>query len=631
MPNIERTFEKQIQRLSLRVEKLQRGSSRYSHVRLIHVLVGIPLIWASFQFAGNWAGWIITVAVAAAFFIVLYRHGRLKDSISRHRILLDLKSTQVARMRLDWGRIPQVSAMPMQVEHPFGLDLDITGERSLHHLIDTTVSIEGSRKVWSWLMETEPDLDGILKRQRLVKELSPLICFRDKLIVNARRVREASHERLDAKSILQWLQKRGAGASVGKALFPLSLLAGCNLLILCLGLSVLGMIPWYFYVLFFFYLATLFLLQIEISKAFRDAMSLEATLDRLHAIFRHLEKFGYAHTPNLAGLCAPFQDPRNRPSTQLKRITRIVSGISVRSNPVIWLLLNGVLPWDIYFVRRLEQCRKDISALLPAWLDVFTEVEALSSLANFAALNPGYSYPGIEAEVTHRAVPSNEPNERSQRNEGAGAIAPMRFSAEHLGHPLIPGRKRICNSLYLDERNRIALITGSNMSGKSSFLRTLGVNLCLAYTGAPVCAERLQTGLFRIFACMRINDSLTDGFSFFYAEVKRLKMLLSTVEPHNGLPVIFLLDEIFRGTNNQERFIGSRAYIRAMAEHPAVGAIATHDLELVKLADENRAITNYHFREEVEEGRMLFDYKLRPGPCPTTNALKIMAMAGLPV
>lgn len=563
------------------------------------------------------------MAVVAAFFFVLYRHGRLKDSINRHRILLDLKSTQVARMRLDWERIPRVSAMPVQAEHPFGIDLDIMGERSVHHLIDTTVSIEGSRKVWSWLMAAEPDLDGILKRQKLVKELGPLALFRDKLIVNVLKARETSHDRLEAKSILQWLQKPGSSVSAGRALFPLTLVAGCNLLIFGLGLSVLGMLPWYFYALFFFYLAALLLLQIEIGKAFRDAMNLEATLDRLHAVFQHLEKFGYAHTPNLAGLCAPFLDPANRPSTQLKRISRIVSGISVRSNPIVWLLLNAVLPWDIYFVRRLEQCRKDISALLPAWLDVFTEVEALSSLANFATLNPDYSYPEIETEATHGAAPSNEHNER--------AAAPMHLSAEHLGHPLIAGHKRICNSLCLDESNRIALISGSNMSGKSSFLRTLGVNLCLAYAGAPVCAARLQTGLFRVFACMRINDSLTDGFSFFYAEVKRMKMLLSTVEQHHGLPVLFLLDEIFRGTNNQERFIGSRAYICALAEHPAVGAIATHDLELVKLADENQAITNYHFREDVEEGRMLFDYKLRPGPCPTTNALKIMAMAGLPV
>lgn len=125
MPDLEHTFEKQIQHLSIRIEKLQRVNKQYSYLRLIHVLLGIPLIWASFQFAGNWAGRIVTVAVVAAFFIVLYRHGRLKDSINRHRILLDLKSTQIARIRLDWDRMPRVSGMPMENEHPFGIDLDI--------------------------------------------------------------------------------------------------------------------------------------------------------------------------------------------------------------------------------------------------------------------------------------------------------------------------------------------------------------------------------------------------------------------------------------------------------------------------------------------------------------------------
>ena len=628
MPGLERTFEKQIRRLSFRIEKLQRYDDRYSHIRLMHVLLGIPLIWAGFQFGSDRAGWVVTVAVAVAFVVVLVRHGRLRDSIHRHHILHDLKLAQIARLRLDWDGIPRAYAVPVQPAHPFAIDLDIVGERSLHHLIDTTVSIEGSRKVLSWLMETEPDLARILERQGLVRELSPLVLFRDRLALNVLKGGSTTHRRMDAQRILRWLQERGTGVSARKVLFPLTLFAACNLLVLGLGLSITGMIPWFFYVLFLLYLCTLLFLQGAIGKAFRDAIDLEVTLEGLHSVFRQLEKFGYAHTPNLAGLCAPFRDRRNRPSAQLKRVSRIVSGISVRSNPIVWLLVNGVLPWDVYFVWRLEQCRKDLLVLLPGWLEVFTEIEALSSLANFAALHPDYSYPEFADKAARGTGPSQD---HKECENFAGAISEMQFLVENLGHPLIPGHTRVCNSLFLDERNRIALITGSNMSGKSSFLRTLGVGLCLAYAGAPVCASRLRTGLFRVFACMRINDSLTDGFSFFYAEVKRLKMLLETLENLHGLPVFILLDEIFRGTNNHERFIGSRAYIRALDKYPAVGAVATHDLELIKLADENKAITNYHFREEVEEGRMLFDYRLRPGPCPTTNALKIMAMAGLPV
>ncbi|KAB2854148.1 MAG: DNA mismatch repair protein MutS, partial [Anaerolineae bacterium] len=199
------------------------------------------------------------------------------------------------------------------------------------------------------------------------------------------------------------------------------------------------------------------------------------------------------------------------------------------------------------------------------------------------------------------------------------------------GHPLIPAERRVCNDFSLDKLGEVALITGSNMSGKSSFLRTLGVNLCLVYAGGVVRAGALEIGLFWLFSCIRVMDSLNDGISYFYAEVKRLKALLDALREDDPLPLFFLIDEIFRGTNNRERLIGSRSYIQALANGHGLGLIATHDLELVKLADENPHISNYHFREDVHDGRMVFDYRLRSGPSPTTNALRIMAMEGLPV
>jgi len=153
----------------------------------------------------------------------------------------------------------------------------------------------------------------------------------------------------------------------------------------------------------------------------------------------------------------------------------------------------------------------------------------------------------------------------------------------------------------------------------------------LAYAGGPVDAAVFRTNLLRLFSCLNVSDSVTDGISYFYAEVKRLKWLLAELEAADGPPLLYLIDEIFRGTNNRERYIGSRSYIRTLVGQAGAGLIATHDLELVKLADELDQIKNYHFREEVVAGRMAFDYRLRPGPCPTTNALEIMRLEGLPV
>jgi DNA mismatch repair ATPase MutS len=266
-----------------------------------------------------------------------------------------------------------------------------------------------------------------------------------------------------------------------------------------------------------------------------------------------------------------------------------------------------LVPWDFFFTYRLEQLKKEVAELLPRWLDAWYELEALNSLANFAWLNPGYIFPELVATSTL-------------------------FEAQGLGHPLIKPEFKICNDFKLDKQRRNVILTGSNMAGKSTFLRTVGLNLCLAYAGAPVNAERLQVSLFRLFTCIKVSDSVQDGLSYFYAEVKRLKQLLSAAEIEDDLPIMFLIDEIFRGTNNRERHIGSHAYVRALSRRKnALGLIATHDLELTKLADEIPGIANFHFREEVGEGKMLFDYQLHPGPCPTTNALKIMRIEGLPV
>jgi DNA mismatch repair ATPase MutS len=169
------------------------------------------------------------------------------------------------------------------------------------------------------------------------------------------------------------------------------------------------------------------------------------------------------------------------------------------------------------------------------------------------------------------------------------------------------------------------------MSGKSTFLRTCGINLCLANAGAPVNAPYFKTSLFELFTCIKVNDSVVEGISYFYAEVKRLKELLDEFGNGNGLQKFFLIDEIFKGKNNKERLIGSRAFIKKLYDLKGTGMISTHDLELVRLSDEINAIKNYHFREEIVNGKMNFDYQIHKGPCPTTNALRIMEMSGLPV
>ncbi|MEP6988581.1 MAG: DNA mismatch repair protein MutS, partial [Chloroflexota bacterium] len=232
---------------------------------------------------------------------------------------------------------------------------------------------------------------------------------------------------------------------------------------------------------------------------------------------------------------------------------------------------------------------------------VWAELEALSALQTFAYLNPDYTRPQLEADG-------------------------MTFTTVALGHPLIDHEERVCNDFQMDTQ-QVTMLTGSNMSGKSSFLRTLGINLVLANAGAVVNAKSLHTSLFRVYSCIKVSDSLAEGYSYFYAEVRRLKALLNALERPDSLPLFFLIDEIFKGTNNRERLLGSEAYIHALLGKNGTGAISTHDLELASLT----GLSNYHFADQVLDGQLTFDYKLRVGVSPTTNALRIMRLAGLPV
>jgi DNA mismatch repair ATPase MutS len=272
-------------------------------------------------------------------------------------------------------------------------------------------------------------------------------------------------------------------------------------------------------------------------------------------------------------------------------------------------LFNAIIPWDLTLSYLLVQCKDQAKKHLPDWLEAWYELEALCSLANFAYLNPDYVIPEI-AENREQA---------------------LAFSATQLGHPLIPNDKRVVNDVSIERVGDILLITGSNMAGKSTFLRTLGINLCLAYAGCAVNAASLHTGLYEVYCCISVSDSLTDGYSYFHAEVRRLKLILDRLHEEAANPVFVLIDEIFRGTNNRERSIGSHAYIYALAEASCIGAISTHDLELVTLVDELPQLKNYHFRDAVINNEMVFDYRLYTGPCPTTNALKIMQKEGLPI
>jgi MutS-like protein len=603
-------LDKQIARLRRRGEFLNQISRKYWNARRVIFVAGALLALAFCNFAGSSVAWFVGAILAILFSVVTFFHTRVRDSITRNTLLIEIKQVQIARINLDWDRIPAADPNLPIAGHPFESDLDITGERSLHRLLDCAVTKEGSERLKSWLLNPRPDAQSMEHRQKLVRELKDHSVFRDKLqllsafacISTAGPTR--SQSRWNSKILVDWIGQSGPQKSLLPTVILLTILAVLNLI--CVWLWLYDLIPRVWPLTFLIYVAASLLSQSKIATAWSELQHLEKALTHFKAIFGYLESRCYRNTPGLAEICAPFGEGGKQPSVEIRKLGRLAAALGVRTNPILHLLVNVPVPWDFYFSYRLDLVKTEIAHLLPRWLDAWHELETLNSLANFAYLNPGYVFPERRDGVDH-------------------------FMARSLGHPLLKSESKVCNDFELSQDQRIVILTGSNMAGKSTWLRTVGVNLALAYAGAPVNASSMETSLFRLFTCIKVSDSVQDGLSYFYSEVKRLQALLVATDVENDLPVLFLIDEIFRGTNSRERLIGSRSYIRELSQRRTMGLIATHDLELIKLADEIKGVTNYHFREEVLDSRMVFDYRLRPGPCPTTNALKIMRLEGLPV
>jgi hypothetical protein len=551
---------------------------------------------------------VLRVAVAAAavvsFIFVAVAHRRIDRGIARTDALLRVRRQQQARRDLDWGKLPPALVIDIPEHHPFAGDLDLFGENGLHRFLDISISREGSRLLASWLLSGEASPEEIQHRQDLVRALIPGIRFRERLLLTFSL---ASRERLDGGAFLRWLAHAQAPAALGWVL-PVS--AGLAALTFALFLAWGGGLlpPWFLLSLFLY--AMLYFRNVGIRESFIEAsVRLDDELGRLLSVFRFLERENIAGNDALTELLHPFRDRGMRPSRYIRRVRVDVTAAGLSMNPVMMVLLNIAIPWDFFFASRLESKRRELASVVPVWLDAMHHLEALQSLANYAWLFPDTTFPTV----------------RGAQADGAA------FAAEALGHPLLPHGSRVRNNVMLDSTRDILLITGSNMSGKSTLLRTIGISVVLAFAGAPVDARSLTINRLRLFTCIHISDSLRDGVSYFYAEVKRLRRLLDMLRDDSGQPVLFLIDEMFRGTNTRERHTGGEAFIRELIRLDASGAISTHDIALTGVADAVPGVRNMHFRETISDGRMTFDYTLRPGPCPTTNALVIMRLEGLPV
>ncbi len=476
-------------------------------------------------------------------------------------------------------------------------DLHLFGSHSLWTLIDETLT-DGGQEALQKLLQSNPlSVTDLRQRQARLKSLRSEYWFYVRLGLTAK----SAELNLSTRQVADFLAKPFVHPKY-QTFFWLNLF-GWLITIFAIAISVTtsafspGIFVVGFLLLSFWSLNT-------VAPDFRQAVGLVHYLELLSPIFGQIEQ----RTKSKKSLSEIFPITAQKgPAQEVKKLETTLGFVGTQTNPILHFVLNSISPWTVSASFFLERKRLQLAADLPRCLEELAAFEVWGSLVIFDRWQT-QTYP-----------------EFSESTSGDT----LKFRG--LYHPLIPRATVVANDFQFPAGQNLGLLTGSNMSGKSTFLRTLGINQILANLGAPVFAEEFHTRALIIATCIEVSDSLRDGHSYFYAEVRRLRRILKLVE--SNLSVLFLIDEIFRGTNNRERQIGSRAVIRSLAQHPAsLGFVSTHDLELTSLGQTETAVVNLHFRETIDEqGQMHFHYKLQQGPTETTNALTIMRQEGLRV
>jgi hypothetical protein len=574
--------------------------------------------------AGSWMG-IVALIVAFGFLVVA--HARVHAAKDKALAAMRFHERALARMAGLWRRFPSMgerwaaraNADGRGPGHPYAGDLDVFGRASLFQLVDATSTRYGEEVLAHLLLgEDKPEKAGseefaalVAERQAAVRDLAPRVELREELAALGSLLDDTA-EKPDPRPFVMWAGQ--PQPALGAA--SLLKLAGVVLPALTIGTMTAGAldvahVPRMAF-LAPFALSVLFLavLRARLQPALEAASSKESSLTRYGSMLELLER-EKLDAKLLLGLQQRLRESGGSATREMESLSRIVGFVDARHNEVFRFFIGPALLWDLWCGLALERWRVRVGKAVFGWFRALAELEALASLAGFAFENPSYTFPDVG---------------RPGR--------PATFEAKELGHPLIDADKRVANDVTVRGPGHALVVTGSNMSGKSTLLRAVGINAVLANAGAPVCAAALTMGRLRVATSMRVSDSLEEGTSRFYAELKKLKLVLDLARAAAKNPELgtelFLLDEILHGTNTRERLIGARAILRELLALGAMGAVSTHDLGLGELEGELPSqVENVHFEEQVEGDVMSFDYQLRRGIVQSSNALRLMKIVGL--
>ena len=581
------------------IDELKAGA-RNKRTLLAWVRFGCVLLAIAFGYlAWNYhtALWVLPlVGSVAAFARVLIWDANNGARIRRLDCLGTLVSQEASFLK-DGTSIPAVdSSAFLEPEHLYAYDLDIFGKSSLYNFLNRSQSEPGRSLLAAWL-SGPADRGTILLRQEAAKELAADPDF----IFDLNAIgKETPLQHKTVTRIKDWLLEdsnlyRAKIWNVVRWVYPVISFG-------LLGCYIASLIPSaIFGVCFLLFIVVSFSITSKASKDYAMLSGIVKEISLVSESVALIEKKSFSTSLNLELQKALIQPAKA--SVQIRQLDKLLGRFDVRLNAMGFIFINSFLLWDLHQMIGLNKWRDKNRGSVSGWIEALATTEALSSIALLHFNRPEWVFPGIEPTHFH-------------------------FSATNLGHPLIPADKRVTNSFSTEGTGQIELITGSNMAGKSTFLRTIGVNVVLAMAGAPVCASACRVSSVRVVSSMRIADNLEDSTSTFYAELKKLKSIIDRVKAHEH--VFILLDEILRGTNSRDRLAGSQALVRQLIRDKAVGIIATHDLELAHMEQTLPGhIRNYYFDVQFYGDQLGFDYKLREGVCTTKNAELLMKQIGI--
>ena len=588
-------------------DRLDHFHSRLANSRLIVFLLGLALLYPVFSTLITY--WWLALPVIVFVSLAIW-HERIGLQLQRAREAVRFYEQGLARLEDRWPGTGVQGLEFLDSNHPYAADLDIFGNGSLFELLCTARTHIGEKTLAGWLL-APADASTIQARQVSLEELRNELDWREQLAL----VGSQMNEKVNAEGLVAW----GTAPAVLTAGWKRLLLDGTILL------TVLALVAWS---LDWIPLGLVFLASFgqigyvlwqtrHVQKVLGVVESKGHDLALLTGLLTILEQRSWS-SALLCDLRKQLGDGAESAAAAVGQLSTLLDRLAWRHN-AMFLPIAAMLLWGTRQAYLIDAWRQRHGPRLAGWLDAVGEFEALSSLANYAYDHPNEPFPEILA-----------PHSNPPPGTGEGAKGPL-FDGVDLRHPLMPRQKCVPNSVKLDAARPLLIVSGSNMSGKSTLLRVVGIQAVLALAGAPVPAERLSLSVLAIGATLRVQDSLQEGRSRFFAEILRLKQLVEKAKKQSP-PLLFLLDEILHGTNSHDRRLGAAGVIKGLLHHGAIGLVTTHDLALAELAAElNGKAENVHFADKLDEGTLEFDYLMRPGIVRHSNALALMRAVGLEV